>query len=441
MKKRIGCCLLGLLAAALLGGCGMRTVDQMYQVPKRSDAYSHVQYAMDMAMVGLDFAAPISGENQQNVQLADLNGDGVDEYILYAKGNSEKPLNILIFTMDVDGACYLMECIELHGSAFERVEYVDIDDRPGKEIVVGRSVSDQIMGTVCVYSFGSGQAERLMNTNYTAFLTCDLDEDSQSELVVIQPGEAASAKAVALRYAYSDGAMVRSREEEASAPAANIKRLMVGKLEGGSPAVYMSSALEESAIVTDIFALRQGNLVNISAVRGAGTSISTLRNYYVYADDIDNDGVLEIPSLITMRSVTARGGGDSQYLIRWYSMDLQGREWTKLYTFHDYVGGWYMQLDSSWADRISVEQEANTYTFYLWDHDGSNAETLFQLYTLNGTNRNEEARKDGRFPLYRKEGVTYAAKLASAAQKYGLTEDYLINSFRPVYQDWNTGET
>ena len=441
MKKRIRVFLLTIMTAALLGGCGMRTVDQMYQVPRRSDAYNHVQSAMDMALAGLEFAAPTSGENQQTIQQADLTGDGVDEYILYARGNGEKPLNILIFTLDEDGTCYLMEVIELNGSTFERVEYVDIDGLPGKELVVGRQVSNQIMGTVCVYSFGTGQAERLMNTYYTTFLTCDLDGDNSSEVVLIQPGEAATARAIAIRYEYVDGAMERSVEVEASAPAEGIKRIVVGKLQDGSPAVYLSTAVGENTIVTDIFALRQDRLVNISAVRSAGTAVSTLRNYYIYAGDIDQDGVMELPSLITMKSVTARVSGDRQYLIRWYAMDLQGREWDKLYTFHDYAGGWYIQLDSAWANRISVEQEGNTYTFYLWNEDERDAEQLFVLYALTGTDRDDKAVQDGRFLLRSKEGTAYAAKLAPAAMEYGLTQEYLINSFRLIYQDWNTGET
>ena len=440
MKKRIGILLTALTAAVLLTGCGMRTVEQMYALPGRSVSFRHVQSAMDMAMVGLDFAAPIAGENQQTVQQADLNGDGVEEYILYARGSSEKPLNILVFTMEEEKCC-LIEVIELNGSAFERVEYVDIDNLPGKEMVVGRLLSDQIMGTVCVYSFGSGQAERLMNTAYTQFLTCDLDQDSHSELVVVQPGEAASAKASVVRYQYRNGAMERSVENEASVRAGDLRRMVVGKLEDGSPAVYMSGVLDENTIATDVFAMRQDRFLNISAGRTPGVGVNTLRNYYVYADDIDNDGILELPSLIAMRPVSAGSNGDRQYLIRWYSMDLQGREWDKLYTFHDYASGWYVELDSAWAERISVEQSGGIYTFYLWSEDGDEVRTLFKLYALTGTNREEEAVRDSRFILHRKEGTVYAAKLSAAAKEYGLTQDYLINSFRVIYQEWNTGET
>ena len=55
--------------------------------------------------------------------------------------------------------------------------------------------------------------------------------------------------------------------------------------------------------------------------------------------------------------------------------------------------------------------------------------------------RDEEAVKDGRFALHRAEGIAYAASLFEAAAEYEITEDYLIDSFQLIRQDWQTGET
>ena len=48
--------------------------------------------------------------------------------------------------------------------------------------------------------------------------------------------------------------------------------------------------------------------------------------------------------------------------------------------------------------------------------------------------------KDGRFAVYRTEGVAYAGKLEPAAAEYGITEEYIINSFRLIRKDWRAGE-
>lgn len=90
-------------AALLLGGCGARTVDQMYCLPKRSEDYNNLQSAIESAMGTMDYCAPLAGENQQTVQMADLDGDGEQEYLVFAKGSAEKPLNILIFQEEEEG--------------------------------------------------------------------------------------------------------------------------------------------------------------------------------------------------------------------------------------------------------------------------------------------------------------------------------------------------
>ena len=69
-----------LLAALLLSGCGMRTVHELYQLPKRSEENNNLQSVIDSVMNGLEYCAPLSGEHPQTVQMADLDGDGVQEY-------------------------------------------------------------------------------------------------------------------------------------------------------------------------------------------------------------------------------------------------------------------------------------------------------------------------------------------------------------------------
>ena len=207
------------------------------------------------------------------------------------------------------------------------------------------------------------------------------------------------------------------------------------------PAVFVTSSSGENTIVTDIFAVKDGEFTNVSFSTEADTSIGTLLNYYVYAEDIDADGILELPSLLTMKPVGTRREDEQKFLVRWYALDSEGWELDKLYTFHDYNGGWYLQLDGSWASRLTVEQEHGSFCFYVWDENYQAATPLFTLYVLTGVDRDEQASQNGRFPLYRSEGVAYAAQLDIAAPEYNITEESLQESFRLIRQDWQTGET
>lgn len=429
-----------LLAMLLLSGCGMRTVHELYQLPKRSEEYNNLQSAIDSVMNGLEYCAPLSGEHPQTVQRADLDGDGTPEYLLFAKSSTEKPLHILIFCA-VDNEYVLCDTIQSAGAAFDVVQYARVDDRPGYELIVGHQVSDQVTRSVTVYSFSDRKSSVLMNANYTKFVTCDLNADGRTGLLLLRPGEAVEQNGVAEVYYYTDGTMERSNEVSMSQPVDRIKRIINGYIHGGNAAVYVASAVGETAIVTDVFTLVQNRLCNISFSNESGTSVQTLRNYYVYADDIDDDGVVELPALTTMRLPSSASSSSVQYVIRWYAMTADGDEVDKKYTYHNFQGGWYLTLDSTWSDRLAVVQQGNMYEFFMWDNDFTHTEKIMTVFALSGDNRDEEAIKHNRFVLFNGDAVTYAANLEVASAAYHITQETLQKSFHLIHHDWKNGET
>lgn len=422
------------LALVILSGCSMRTLDQLYQVPKRSEEYNNLQSAIDRNMGNREYCAPLSGDNLQAVQMADLDGDGVQEYLLFTRGDTEKPLQIMIFKLSA-GEYILSDTIENHGAAFDVVQYAQFDDRPGYELIVGCQISQQISRSVNVYSMVEGKVQSLLSANYTKFLSCDFNSDHRSELMVLRPGEFDEANGLAELYLYQNGTVERSTQFPLSASAQRLKRVEMGKLESGEPAVYVDSAVGDTAVVTDVFAMIGGEFSNV-----IGDNVSTVREAYVYAEDIDSDGVVELPAVLTMRPPYGPGSSSMQRLIRWYAVDTAGVPTVKQHTFHNFYAGWYMILESQWAERVAVVQQGNAYIFSVWNEDFTAADTIFTIYAITGTDRKEQAEADGRFPLGEDDTVLYAAYLEEKAAEYQLTKENIIDQFRLIHQDWNTEE-
>lgn len=433
MKKQISMVILAVLTAMLLAGCAP-TINEMYRVPKRSKEYSSLHSTIDMAMIGLEYSAPVSGSNRQSVQTADLDGDGVDEYLVFAKGSHERPMQMLVFAETEKDRIQIVDVIESNGFAFDQVVYAEIDDKPGYEILVGRQLSDQVLRNLSLYSFSDGSVEQLMSVPYSKFQTCDLDQNGMRDLVVVQPGTSETDIAVAMLYSFRDGIMVRSVEAGLSQPVSNIKRIQEGMIYSGIPAVSISSTEDESAVVTDILALKEGWFVNILASDPGAATIQALRNYYVYPEDIDRDGILELPSLLTTYSYASDWNNEQQYLLQWFSVDLDGNRVEKLYSFHNFVGGWYVQLEGDLARHMSIEQMGSTYIFSLWNEEDSSFTVLFSIYALTGSDRKTQSEEDNRFTLYSTDTVVYAAKIETEVEAYGINEEMLVNSFRLISQ-------
>lgn len=442
MKKanRIRIILL-LLMALLLTGCSMRTADQMYSIPMRSEADGNLQAVIDQAMSGLDYCAPRAGENQQAVQMADLDGDGVSEYLLFAKGSDERPLRILIFKYS-NNTFQHVDTIESNGTAFDQVEYVQMDNNGGYELVVGRLLDAQVLGSVSVYNVVNREVQILLSANYSKFVTVDLDADGLSELFVLRPGQTETDRGIAEMYGMEQGVIERSNEVNMSESVSQLKRVIVGKLHGGQTAIYTASAVGDSALITDVYTVTDGMLKNVSISNESGTSMQTMRNYYVYADDIDNDGVVELPQLMPMHMQDeGRLATDRYEIIRWYAMTVNGEEVDKMFTFHNFVGGWYLQLEDRWARKLTVQRVGSDYCFYIWDRYDQQAEHVLTVHALTGQNRDIQATQDGRFLLHKTDTVVYAATLMQGAENYDISQEYMIRSFQLIKQDWKTGET
>lgn len=443
MKKR-QIVLLALTAALslLLGGCFAQTMDELYALPRQSEDYNDLQQAIDTVMSGASYCAPASGSNRQPVQLADLDGDGEDEAIVFLKSSDEKPLKLYLFDL-VDGAYQNIAVIEGSGSAFDSVEYVQLDSEPGVEIVVGRQVSEQVLQALGVYSLREGHVVELLSCNYTEYTVADLTGDGVSDLFVLR-FDAEERTGVAELYTYNNGMMEREPEVSMSTGVNAVKRIISGRIGGNIPAVLVASTYEDTSILTDVFAVRDGVFCNITAGEGTGQSASTVRNYYVYATDIDSDGVIELPEPELLPSTQSADGGDAYWIIHWYSLDLHGTRTRKMTTYHNYSGGWYIVLPESWGGRLTVSRVDVTggrgYVFSQWYGEDRQSPEIFTIYAFTGDDRAGLAQSDGRFLLGEKGDVTYAASVGTAPLASGLTQEALRERFGYIRVDWNTGE-
>ncbi len=434
--------ILGSLLLVLLSGCAMRSADELYALPRQSDAYYDLQNAIDQVLTaGTSYSGPLTGSNQQAVQLADLDGDGRDEAIVFLKASGEKPLKAFIFDQN-EGIYENVAVIEGDGSAFDAVEYAQLDDVPGMEIVVGRQLSDQIIHSMGAYSFRDGRMVELMSANYTEYQVVDLDADECKDIFVLRM-EMEERAGVAELYRYRGGVMEREPEANLSIGAKQVKRIISGNVANGIPAVFVASAYETDTIITDIFAVSGGVFRNIAAGGETGFGAQTVRNYNVYATDIDEDGVIELPMPVALPS--AEAGDETYWVIDWYNLKPEGGREVKLSTYHNYSAGWYLALPQAWSGHLTVARGNAVsgvlgHVFSKWNGYDRQPDEIVTIYAFSGEDRYTLARTDGRLLLKEKGETVYAASFGTCNWAKNMTEEDLRAMFRFIYLDWNSGE-
>ena len=415
MRKPFKILLLILTVSMMLSGCVMRTVDELYCLPKRSQADNDMQAVIDRAMVGMSYCAPLYGENRQMVQTADLDGDGIDEYVVLARGGYQKPLKIIIFGQYALGYA-LTDTIESYGTAFDFIQFCNVDDHPGVEVVVGRQVGDGVVRSAAVYRFEDGKTQQLLEAGYSKFLTCDLNGDGRSELVAIRPGETRDVISSAVLYRYEAGQIRNSSQLAISISSNNIKRMEMVKLQDGNLAILAVSEERDSQMM-ELFAYLGGKLCHVFGPTG----VNRLHNDFIYPIDSDGDGDTELPELIPML------GSEEDAWILWFGVNADGLRTDGMYTYYSYADKWYIHIDRSWIGNMNITRSEGICTFY-----NQEKETVMTIYALTGANRKEQALQLGGVVLGSSEHITFAATIGPGAQQLGITEQRLKQLFYPI---------
>lgn len=436
--------LLSALVAGLLlslSACFLEPAENLYAIPRQSDDYYDLQTAIESAMSqGASYAPPVAGDNQQAVQMVDLDGDSADEAVVYLKTGAERPLSVCVFDKR-DEKYDLIARVDVEGSSFDHVQYVQIDGAPGYEIVLGSQISEQVAQKLSVFTLHGETLVELLTANYEEFITTDLDADGNREIFLLHAeGEQGG---VAELYRWDETQLQREREARLTTTVKAVKRIITGKMCREVPAVFVASEYGEGKIVTDIFGFRNGVFSNF-ALSEDSNAVATVRDYYVYSCDIDADGLIEIPRLIALPSLPGDGTSRNRSIINWYNLLPDGSEEDKGLTFHNYSGGWYLNLPAGWKNRLAVTRVAAFGTtlghrFLLTGNSGT--QELFSIVSLSGEKAKETLQQSGWLLLAEKGETVYGCSMGDSAERCGVSYELLRQMFCFIHVDWKTGET
>ena len=442
---------LGLLF--VLSGCISQPGESMYALPQFPDEYLELQETITdvLKKLGAEYAAPSAGSNVQTIQLQDLDGDGQRESAVafFRVANAEKPLRLYIFQQSpITYAYETTWIIEGEGTGIYSVAFEDLGGTKEKEIVVCWQISTKVQALTAYSLQSDGDVAELMRSGYTKNTVTDLDRDNDKEIVLVQM-DAAEGNSRAELYNYDNGLMVLTATVPLSLQLNEIVSVKTGKLANLTPALFVSADFRDGeGRVTDVIALQQGALENLTLDNATGMSVGTIRYYADFPDangrDINGDGILEIP--LSEMLPPAGSSIVPLYLLHWAQYREDGVPVHVYTTFHSYEDGWYLILPGSWQGVVTAARKdynnstvsERAVSFYYLQGGTAAPEEFLTVYRLTGTNRAHRAEIDGRFVLFESSDVIYAAKFHDIGWDCGLNSSDLLERFNRIKVDWST---
>ncbi len=441
--RRILAASAAIVMLCMFSGCLTSGVEELYSLPEPSEAYLALRKEINSILSsGAEYSSPVSGENRQPVQLSDIDGDGVNEAVAFFKIPGEKSLKIYVFRAAEEGY-EEAALIEGDGTSIESVSYTDLSGDGCREMIVGWKMSGgvQMLG---VYSLRDYEVTAELLTAYTNYVASDLDGDGVRDLTVVRYDRAAmsgSAEAYFLR----ESTGMDSSSARLSPTLESIDRIRTTKLTDGTAAIFVEGLCGNSSLLTDVLAMKDGVLQNISADPETGVSQDTVRAYSVYSGDIDSNGCLDIPEVQTL---PAPETATAYRIINWYDYYSSGRRKRTVSTYHNYSDGWYLVLPDSWTSVMTLSRDDSvpgerSMIFSVWNGEEEPAQDFLIISALTGSNRYSKAEQDERFVLKETSDAVYTATilLDKSQWRYAQSREELIAGFGIIYSEWLNGTT
>ena len=483
VKRRKGLALLyGLFLSVILSGCFFRAPEDLYQSPERSADYLSLTQTIQSVKsslsqeygVEVEDISVMSGNNTALIQLQDLDGDNERETAVtfFRVPDAERPLKIYFFTKSDEDAYAVSAVVEGNGSAIYRVDYVDLNGGGKKEVVVSwqlntgayllgaysleevmdQNVQQAVAHTSPGTSAGSSavpnrdflRAEEWMTTAYTEYALYDLDQDTRTEIAVVQVDPAGTNSEVQL-YGWRDGSfLIRDTAPLSAGIISNgirdVETNFVQNNGGEVPvrALYISSELADGRHTVDVVAYLDGKLTNLS-LDESGVSRDVL-DRYVDLDplDVNSDGVLELPSPIALPNTASTSASDF-WLIDWSQYNSKGEKVPVCTTYHNIADGWYLVIPDAWKNQITLSRNdtAAGQRAVLFSHlneDGQTSRPFLIIYKF--TSQFGRAETSNRFILREEEDAVYAATFYDSGWDCGMDSAELQSAFHLIQSSW-----
>ena len=443
------------MALALSGCMFVSSPDELYSLPKLPEEYTDLENEINALLsTGYEYIAPTEGENLQLVQMVDVDGDGLDEAVVFLrKSGDTKPLKIYIFKENEDGYQIAAE-IQESAASIDRVDYQDMNGDGILELIVGWRImnadpAQPMLGAggnertlarvVSVYNLERYEGQKILETSYNGYRITDLDRNGLSELIIIAGGNVGNCNATL--YEWNLGALEAQGAARLSMSPAMLDDVREGGLFDGERALFVTGNVDEHNQVTDLLVLRDGVLTNCTMDEQTGISRLVYRNASIQARDINGDGVLELPISYELQKPSAES--QTYWGIQWTAFSSAGEAHVVETTFHNLTDGWYLVLPESWKDTIMVTNVASTsgeraVTFGVAQGDDGSVQDILTIYTETGDNREYKASRQDRFVLVRQATTIYAAEFAEGSENWSgvMSERALQEAFHLIQAEW-----
>lgn len=426
MKRTVSLILIFCLFAIMLSGCSFTNVgiDGLLSAPKLSKEQSEIHDAL-IESVGknIQLKYPLSGDERSAFVIRNLDDEKSDEAIVfYKKTNttaSESTIRINILDQ-INGKWQSVYDSHQVGEEVDNVIISKIGSDNITYITVGFGITNQADKTMQVYKYSEGVLESVYTDTYSIMDVLDLDNDKKNEIVLIKKPSGNETPVFRMcKFIMIDESIIVGKSDidmrNDSVSFVNMKNCM---LDDNTQAVFIDSVKGDGNVQTEVIYYDNDVLVNPFIDDTLASKTTRLPGYF--SQDIDNDGVIEIP--LTSPFTGYIGTSSAKNTLNnteWKTFDKENSLTKKYDSYYNINNSYVFVVLGRWAGKVTIKTDTVTDEIVFYKYDGEMKEGMPELLRIMVTTHQKSAEYITKgYTIIKSQGqLDYLVKLGDSEDK------------------------
>lgn len=309
----------------------LSSVDKLLSPPKLTELQADLLNALEQGLktsvgnVILKYPNYGVGDeiNRKAFILGDIDGDGVEETIVFHQSKETNGAEIIMNVLDIQDGEWVWVCdteqrinTEYSRSEILNVIFEDLNGDGKNEIITEWSLSTSTNRCYIIMNYiqdENGSSIVMVDAKeYSRLLVCDLDQDGQRDIFTAYINFVEKSSFARIYKMQEDGSVITAMETQMDGSVTSYAPFICNKLYGTqTSAIYIDGYKSNNEMITEVIYCREGRNgkelhnpfyiaptetpTGDTETKQTGVVIATFRTIPALTVDINNDGYLDIP--------------------------------------------------------------------------------------------------------------------------------------------------
>lgn len=430
MKKIISALLLAVIIS--LTGCSSvgLSVDNLMHPPKAVGDKAEIQSLIDnVAGEGHTLKYPQSGNFRSAITMKDIDSDSVEEAVaFYLPQGDIATVHILVMD-SIDGKWQTVGDFKSQSTAVDSLNFCDLDGNGILEIAASWKTYDASVNQFSLYIYEENSIREIL-TDYTStnVLSGDFTDEAGEELIMLSLfSENKDAGGVLLDLNENKSELTALGSTPLNPDVVSYAKLQVGNIFEGQTGVVIDGCTKSGEYNTQLlyFNTYYSSLERIAFTENVPYN-QALRSYPVMSEDINNDGIIEVPAAFKLNIEKDRTDRDAAASIYWCQQTSSGTVLLISHKAASFAYGFTFEVPEKWEGSFTAltDYNNNEVTFYEWSKD----KVGDALFTVKISENGEAL--EGYSELTKTDSRTYSLKIYESDSSLILTQDEINDYFK-----------